>query len=280
MHKRKNPSKTDGLPDIIEEAKRYLQDTEMQAILGEAQKRHECLRAFKNIYNTIPYIQAAETIMRDSIICALLQEFQRAPREPWGLVLLVVMEPMLKRLRRRVLDWLVESTDLDQMLIELFWEAISKFDTTRYRNRVILRLRKKVQKSLFCQVNKAQFTHQQHEQLKRDVVAYRFNPFDEIKDEDQIDVMVDILVQSLDGVLPEKMVNLIVQTKLQRRKIRECMEFSDEYAAEADQERCYQTTKRRLTRTVRKVRTLLIDYIDYDRTFLAQLQSNHHPTQS
>lgn len=269
----KKSSKTDELPGIFERIQEGLQNAKMQIILEKAQERHACLQQFENVPDIITKIKATEATVRDSIIYALLQEFQRTAQEDWGLALMMVMEPMLKNAKRRVLGHFVESVDLDQMMIEVFWEAISKFDITRHKNKMILRLRKRVYKFFFRQVNKAQRLLQQQEQLKKDVEAYQFNPFEEMEEEDQTDAVVDVLMQSLDGVLPEYKLRLVAHTVIQKRKLREYVRnFSDEYEAEADQERRYQSLKHKRVRALRKIQTILINYIECDETFLAKFR--------
>lgn len=261
------------MEDLIEVASAQVNSPKSQMQLARAQAHHVALRPFSKMIDIVMYIQSTEGALeiRDSILYALLEECQKQSETEWGLTLVAVMEPMLRRLRARIIAWCVEPMDLDQMIIELFWKEIQQFDLTKKPNRVLLRLRQRVQRQVFRLVNQEQSRYREHEQLREHVKIYQFNPFEEIQDEDQSEVMVDILMQSLDGVLPKEKLDLIAKTTVQKHKLRDYVKnFSDEYEAEADQERRYQSLKRKRSRVLRKMQTVLLNHIGCDETFVVQ----------
>lgn len=222
--------------------------------LLEARMRHRVLRHIKTVPRLLQVLQRQDrwgSKRRHSIVLVILKEHRQHPQPFWSLVLLVVLSPMLNRLRLRLLASDHDPDDLDQLILEHFIEVINTCDLMTLQDKTALRIRRAVERRVFRALKQVQAESSKHRNLCKQVELFQFNPFDEVDDEDLSEFLATLFCKMASSRLSSDRFDLVLNTVVLREPLRDyAKRLTSEYDAEATHELLYQRLKRRRTRAL------------------------------
>ncbi len=193
---------------------------------------------------------------RDALAVALLREHHLHPRGPWRSLLVVAFEPMLGRLRSRLVSNAVPRDELDQTVLCAFLLAVDQVAPRNLSHHVPVRLRQRTQRHVFRFLRKER--QEQHAEIDVERLATRESESDlSVEAELQTAIggsdLQELLRRGWEVGLSQQSKQVIQATVLDgvplRRYVAQRCSGTD-----ADREQLYQRFKRARSRALRRLR--------------------------
>ena len=144
-----------GLGAIRQGLGRELRSAASMRVFQEARARHEALAAHEMAFSVLGVLNnecRGAYPEKERLTRALVCEHQERPHSLWASLLLAGYFPMLARLRGRVRGDALDSTDLDQLIVATFLDAVATFPLDERRDRTAMYLRQTTQRAVFDHV--------------------------------------------------------------------------------------------------------------------------------
>ena len=235
----------------------------------EARTRHSGLRGFATIAAVLEILEARDPgayAEKEALVRALIAEQQGSSNSFWASVLLVACYPMLGSLRARIAGTEVPSEDLDQFVVATFLEVVSEFPLDRYRDRTFMRIRQHTRRQVFRHLTE----HRRQEDL---LWPAEMEVLDKLAEASWLEsqqaapverpepvelaVAVTLLVERAAGVLDGAGFDLVTATLVCGRRIQCYIQRTFPGLAPDDERRLYQSIKRRHSRAVGRLRSVM-----------------------
>ena len=262
--------------------------SELLALAGEplsawrrAREQHALLEPFDGWPSLLEILDGRDPNtydMRNRMLRALIVELQRS-NDPasalWGKALTVCFAGSLLKLRGRLLSELCDD-ELDQLVLTSFWEAICDYGLDHLKGQVAPYLRQRTSRLVFRALREEYRLSQIRNWLIHDTSLRAHNddpeklldfPDDpiEIRNHDQL---VELLVEVAQGEVKDEAMQLVIETRVKGRSLREMACERSEYEAEAEAERHYQRLKRKRSRALQRLRVniepIISDVVVFD----------------
>ena len=243
----------------------------------EARTRHPALASYRSIVSVQEALEARDPgtyADREALVRALIAEQQATSgAQPgagstsfWASVLLVACYPMLGSLRARIAGTDLPSEDLDQLVLTVFLEVVSEFSLDRHRDRTFMRLRQQTRRQVFRYL--AEHQHQEDllwpvEMEVLDKLAEPVWPADteqahvERSEPVEYAAAVTLLVEQAAGVLDGMGFDLVTATLVCGQRIQCYIRRAFPGLADDEEQRLYQSVKRRHTRAMNSLRRVM-----------------------
>lgn len=193
---------------------------------------------------------------RDALTAALLREHHLHPRGPWRSLLVVAFEPMLGRLRCRLITNSVPREELDQTVLCSFLLAVDQLAPRNLSHHVPVRLRQRTQRHVFRFLRKER--QEQHAEVDVERLSAREAEPDTAAEAELRAAMGGVDLQELlrrgweVGLSPQSkqviQATVLEGVPLRRYVAQRC------HGSDADREQLYQRFKRARSRALRRLR--------------------------
>lgn len=230
----------------------------------EAAREHEpVLSAYARIQDVIEALNLDSRVdfaARSESICALLRESHRYPSQFWSSVLLVVFCPMLLRLRAQIGDCVLESSDVDQAVIEGFLTTVRMQSNPTASGVLLTRIFRQTRRFVFRLINaeRTRIRNQRLlEQLAPMLSSYEHWLHDASIRASLLEkvVLSSVSTDTVDQRLSERQCEMVTEAWLLQVPLRAylCRSAHDAPVSEVT----YQRVKRERSRIERKLRPLI-----------------------
>lgn len=262
MTRRRVSPRTRPFRELFDGLRRQLDAAPASSVLAAARERQPMLRDASSVEELLARMadeHVHEWIEREALTRAFIAEHQRdAGNGFWSALLLLAYFPMLSHLRFRLRSETLDSQDLDSVVITSFLEVVTGLDLEVVQDRTAMQLRQRTQRKVFHVLGRTSAEHR-HIALATDfstdlVVQAPSEPLhlSEVVDSEQtVAQLLDVAGQQL----PPEQLEILVATVLQKERLRT---YAGRYTAKGETaERVYQRLKRRRTRAMDRLRSLI-----------------------
>jgi len=267
-----------GLPDMKPALRRQVKAAMNSELFDAAKERHPVLAGHESLLSVLEALGApgrCPVAERDALVRALIAEQQREPRPLWATVLLVAFQPMLRRLRGRLVCSALAGQDLDQLVVAAFLETVATFPLDRQGAPTLLCVRQLTarwifrrlaleqrEQALVCTIEHADLLELEQrrydEQCERrwpELMAQGGAP----PDPDQRAQLEAFLVGLLGDRLEPGCLRLVIATLVYGERLRSLVKRTCPALPPAELDREQARLKRRHSRTIATMRGLLAD---------------------
>ena len=220
---------------------------------------------------------------KDAIVRAIIGESQQRPHSYWGTLLIVSFYPMLSRLRGRITGDALTRDDFDQLVISTFLEVIEDFPLAEKPDRTCMYLRQMTQRRVFRRLRLEQAAQESVRSAGFRELERREIELAEEIDTEQLDgehhlrwpetkpsapqpqgkkeqsQLVTFLVDKVGDDIEGDRLDLIIATQIYGERLSDLVRRRYPDLSPGDRKKAYQRIKRRHSRTLVKLRELLVD---------------------
>lgn len=234
-----------------------------------AQARQPTLARYSGVASILGVLNgdaAGQAATRESVVRALIEEYQLAPGPFWSSIVALGFLPLLGAIRDRLADPGIPDDELTSIVVTSFLEVVSELDVGSGSRLTALRLRQKTAKRVYEVVN--------GERATRDIErAFAPRPGDaraegewewpgtpagaEAVDSVVTDMAVDLLHEWAGHFMPAAHLDLLAETVVRGVRLWDYVDRLYPNLSLAARIRAYQRTKRLRTRALARLRRLL-----------------------
>ena len=238
------------------------------AIFESARNHRPALREFagiESVLGTLADRSKCPASRADSIVSALILEYQRQHHPFWSSSLMLAFIPMLHNLRRQIGDPILPPEDLTGMLILAFHEVLARLDLSEHRHVTLLRIRQETRRRISFALKKERQSRGLCRMVPDDVLVNLSNTDHECPDSPtsaaaKDPVTIKAAVQRLrDGAAPlmaDDDIELIACTAIWGESLWKFIDDRFPSISQAARIRTYERLKRRRSRKIVEVRSL------------------------
>jgi hypothetical protein len=220
---------------------------------------------------------------KDQLVAVLLKESQHSVHPYWKALLTVAFYPMLSHLRGRITGNALPRDDLDQLVLTSFLEVIAIFPLDSKRDRICMYLRQMTQRRVFQKLHFEQTSQdvvraadckeleRREVELANDIGKRAIDGEQHLRwpdttsqkswppSEKEQSQLITFLLTNVSNDIEGDRLALVIATNIQGQKLSELVRRSYPDLSSGDSKKTYQRIKRRHSRTLVKLRELLID---------------------
>jgi hypothetical protein len=254
-------------PNIKDALRRELSHVRCQEVYDRARSRTPLLSNHSTPLSVLAVMhdKTGSWDEKDALTRALVREQQDAPDEVWTALLIAAYLPMLRKLRRRVLERPPFGVDLDQLTVSCFLSTVGNFRLARHTHHTCLRLRQRTARAFFQKL-KAEKRYAplfspielDEELLNANSAWSHLRPRTrrELDDDEHVELAAMLRERVGQAIAAEKL-DLVIATALLREDLRTYVARTFTGASPAALEREYERLKRRRSRTLAHLRKIL-----------------------
>ena len=265
-----------GLPDLITALRRQAVAAMNRELFDVAKERHPVLVGHESVLAVLEALgvpSRRSVAEKDALIRALIAEQQLQPHPLWATALLVAFQPMLRRLRGRLVCRALAGQDLDQLVVAAFLEAVATFPLDRRGAPALLCVRQLTARWVFRRLTLEQREHalvctlehaelleleqrrydEQGERRWPELMAQEVAP----PDPEESAQLEAFLIGLLGDRLEPGCLRLVIATLVHGERLRSLVSRTCPALTPTEQDREQARLKRRHSRTIATMRELL-----------------------
>lgn len=261
-----------SLPSLLATLRARVEAPVHQAAFVRAQEHHASLQPYPSVRAVLAFLDDRREpyATKDAVTRALVERHQQERTPLWSEILLAAYAPMLGWLRARTRTDAIPRHEIDHLAVTAFLEVLDAFPVERMAGQACLTLRRRTGRRFFQEIRAAQRVRARCESVSPTALHHLMETSEglvrwpelrpsskPLQDEDDRRAQRAFLCAHAREVVQEETLELLLATLVQGESIRAYVQRLHPDLPEAEQERVYQSTKRRRARALVRLRRTL-----------------------